>query len=127
MYHLHAEQQHLVPFQDCIKLLNWEKLFSVLKWSGRLFHNVAAANLNELQATSNIPYALFIYIKSNHQLMFSRHQIKMIVVKRLTIFFTNANIKLVNVSRIYLPLVTLDFIVYLNKSLFRVLELCLFK
>ena len=45
--HLQAEQQHSVPFQDCIKLLNCEKLFSVLKWSGRLFHNVAAAYLKD--------------------------------------------------------------------------------
>jgi hypothetical protein len=28
---LHAEQRHLDPFQDCKRLLNWEKLFSVLK------------------------------------------------------------------------------------------------
>jgi hypothetical protein len=35
-------------FQDWIRLLKCEKLFSVLKWFGRLFHNVPAANLKDL-------------------------------------------------------------------------------
>ena len=38
---LQAEQQHSDPFQDCMRLLNREKVFSVLKWLGKLFHRVA--------------------------------------------------------------------------------------
>ena len=45
--YLQAEQRHSAPFQDRIRLLKCKKLFSVLKWFGRLFHNVAAANPND--------------------------------------------------------------------------------
>jgi len=45
--YMHAEQWHSEPFQDWIKLLNWEKLFSLLKWYGRLFQSEAAANLKD--------------------------------------------------------------------------------
>jgi hypothetical protein len=41
--YLQAEQRHSVPLQDCMRLLKLEKLLSVLKWSGRLFHIAAAA------------------------------------------------------------------------------------
>jgi hypothetical protein len=45
--YLQAEQRHFEPLQDWIRLLKCEKLFSVLKWFGRLFHSVAAANLKD--------------------------------------------------------------------------------
>ena len=34
---MHAEQWHFEPSQDWITFLNWEKPFSLLQWSGRLF------------------------------------------------------------------------------------------
>jgi hypothetical protein len=47
MCYLQAEQRLFEPLQDWIRLLKCEKLFSVLKWFGRLFHSVVAANLKE--------------------------------------------------------------------------------
>jgi hypothetical protein len=41
------QYQLILFYQDWIRLLKCEKLFSVLKWFGRQFHNVAAANLKE--------------------------------------------------------------------------------
>jgi hypothetical protein len=38
-----------------IKLLKWLKLFSVLKWFGRSFHRVAAANMNDI-----LPYLVVL-------------------------------------------------------------------
>jgi hypothetical protein len=45
----------LETYKIVIKLLKWLKLFSVLKWFGRSFHRVAAANMNDF-----LPYLVVL-------------------------------------------------------------------
>ena len=62
--YLHAEQRHTEPFQDWIKLKKWLKLFSVLKWFGRSFHRVAAANMNDFLPYLVVLTNMFEYLKA---------------------------------------------------------------
>jgi hypothetical protein len=75
--HLHAEQRHLDPFQDCKRLLNWEKLFSVLKWSGRLFHNVGAANLKDF-----LPYRVDLICGISKMLLYLKEYLEFFIWTR---------------------------------------------
>jgi hypothetical protein len=50
-----AEQRQSEPVQDWTRLLICAKLFSVLKWTGKLFHREAAAKRNDL-----LPYVVVL-------------------------------------------------------------------